>query len=237
MLRDPLQKRLQERERENPSPTSKAAKPRLRDGIGFLVRYFSRVAEQIPQKSSIYGSLDDQCRDYKKAVEFEGHEGQGQYWLDEAFDEARSGEPWIDIATCVDIARNETGFAGSISPELMQKLRTLYSEGMRTMGPVNALSWVDYAFKEARSGELWSDITISLDIARAYAREARIPLDVDMERLITTYKEGIQVHGPKKASYWIKVAGVEAARRKPRSQIKLTLSIARDYAREAGMKI
>ena len=236
MFRDSLQKRLQAMERENPSPSLETVKPTLRERVGFLGRYLSRAVEQVPQRSSIYGSLDDKLNDYKSAVEFEGHTGQGQYWVNKAFKEARSGETWNEIECDLRIAKKEAGFNGSVSPELMEKLETLYSEGIKIEGPKNARYWVNKAFKEARSGETWNEIECDLRIAGRYARESGTELVVDMDSLKATYKSEIKLFGPKKAEYWRQKAGEELSKGLPQSAIDSSLRIARRYASEAGIK-
>ena len=53
MLRDPLQRKLQVMERENPSPSLEDIKPTLDERIGFLGRYLSGAIEQIPQRNLV----------------------------------------------------------------------------------------------------------------------------------------------------------------------------------------
>ena len=235
MFRDSLQKRLQEMERESLSPSLENAKPTLKERVEFLGRYLSRVVEQVPQKRSIYGSLDDQLNDHKSAVEFEGHTGQGQYWINKAFEHARSGETWDNIESDLRIAKEKTGYNGSVSPDLMEKLETLYSEGIKVEGPKKAGYWVDKAFAQARSGELWDTIESDLRIAGKYARESGTELDVDMDSLRTKYTSGIKTFGPRKAEYWGQRAGEELSKGRPQSEINFFLRIARRYASEAGM--
>ena len=50
-MKDTLQKRLQEMEGENPSPSLVTVEPALRERIGFLGRYFSKAVKQVPQKT------------------------------------------------------------------------------------------------------------------------------------------------------------------------------------------
>lgn len=59
IAKDSLQKRLQEMERESPSPSLEGAKPTLSERAGFLARYFSGAVEQVPQKSFVEYTLRD----------------------------------------------------------------------------------------------------------------------------------------------------------------------------------
>jgi len=71
MFRDSLQRRLQEMENENPSPSLKNVKPTLRERTGFLKGYFSGAVEQIPQKEHIFGDLNDELNHYKQSENFD----------------------------------------------------------------------------------------------------------------------------------------------------------------------
>lgn len=67
MFKDSLQKKLQEMERESPSPSLKGVKPTLSEGEGFLARYFSGAVEQVPQKSFVEYTLRDLLYDSRTA--------------------------------------------------------------------------------------------------------------------------------------------------------------------------
>lgn len=71
MFRDSLQRRLQEMERESPSPSLKTAKPTLKERVGFLRRYLSGVVEQVPQKEHIFGNLNDEINHYRQSENFD----------------------------------------------------------------------------------------------------------------------------------------------------------------------
>ena len=172
MFRDSLQKRLQEMERESPSPSLEIAKPTLKERVGFLGGYLSRAVEQVPQRSSIYGSLDDQLNDYKSAVEFEGHIGQGQYWVNKAFEEARNGETWNEIESDLRIASKYSRESGTKLDVDMDSLKSTYKSGIKAFGPKKAEYWRQKAGEELSKGLPQSDIDSSLRIARKYASEA-----------------------------------------------------------------
>ena len=146
MFRDSLQKRLQAMERENPSPSLETVKPTLRERVGFLGRYLSRAVEQVPQRSSIYDSLDDKANDYKLAMEYAGNTSDALKWLNISVDKARSGEVLRDVNIAIDIARDYAREAGkNLDNQELQRIRETYQDGIRTYGPAKAKKWLSIA--------------------------------------------------------------------------------------------
>jgi hypothetical protein len=236
MFRDSLQKRLQEMERENPSPSLETAKPTLKERVGFWGRYLSRAVEQVPQGSSIYGSVEDKINDISVRMDYDEIIGQAREFLDFAMKGARTGELKSNVETRIRLANQYAQKAGiSIDPIYATLASEVYEECMPTMGARKAREFLDFAMNGVRTGELKSDVETRIRLANQYAQEAGISINPDeSEKILEEYKTGIQIYGPKKAKEFLEFAAKGIEQGVDSSDIQARIRLAKSYATEAG---
>jgi len=132
MFYDSLQAKLGQMESERPSPSLQHENPTLSDRLHFLNRWASRTVDQVPQKSSIYTSVDERVADYKLAFENEGYTGKGLEYLNQALSAARYGSVWKAIQGTLMLARAYSDV--EVSSDTIRMIRDVYEECISTEG-------------------------------------------------------------------------------------------------------
>ena len=212
-------------ERESPSPSLETAKPTLKERVGFLGRYLSRAVEQVPQRNSIYSSVEDKVTDYKKAFEWE-HDGKTLDWLNTSIDEAYDGIRWSRSETSISIAKKYQG-EKPVSSEEIRKIREIWGERAPELAERNMNYWLSEAQQEAYDGIKWSHSETSISIARDYAQIGNLELPQErVAQIRETWERNAPLKARQHAFYWIKQAGEEVAKGKDPST---SFSIAKDY--------
>ena len=136
----------------------------IKEKTGFLKRYFFGKVKQIPQKSSIYNSIEDKFDDYILLVENKLKKDPYLPFVKKAFDDAKQGKFWevlehnlaneyIPTGGELDYAMSGRRMKESdyvrirkmIPYSLIEKLRELNKEGIELYGKKNINS-----FEEAK---------------------------------------------------------------------------------------
>lgn len=173
MFRDSLQKRLQEMEGENPSPSLKNVKSTIRERASFLGRYFSGAVEQIPQRKHIFGNLDDELNHYKKSENFDGVSLDEKVRIyKKCVEKSEISEPmknWLTDLYLEDVLKaKETpesdpdfwtvGMGKSVPKSIVTMLQEIYFEVVPSEARKRALEWYESSQKTLKRGyELFSE--------------------------------------------------------------------------------
>jgi len=238
MYIDAIQETLGKMEDENPSLSLETAKSTLKERVGFLGRYLSRAVEQVPQRSSIYSSLDDRFKDYEKVVEFAELSERANYWMKYALQEARNGEKVVNgYPTSIRLAAEEGGVA--IPEELISLVDQLYSESSPIECPNHVRRWLSIALQEARNGEkVVNGYPTSIRIAQDYANETDIEIALEeLEAIDRAYQDNKNSTIPIHVDKWLRIVAEEIESGEPEKEIDISLKIAKDYANELDLII
>lgn len=130
MFRNPIQEKLQEMEEIRPSSSFEAPKPTLMKRVELFSRRF-RPIKQVPQRSSLYGSIEDRVNHYSRAVEIDGHTGDANSWLSQSFQMAMTGVDLGSVQRTLRTARGREGYAGDVSEHVKRMLSEMYDEAHR----------------------------------------------------------------------------------------------------------
>ncbi|MFW6046632.1 MAG: hypothetical protein ACOCP4_02435 [Candidatus Woesearchaeota archaeon] len=173
MFRNSLQRRLQEMERESPSPSLETAKPTIKERVGFLGRYFSRAVEQVPQKEHNFGDLNDELNHYRYSENFDRVSLLDKVRIyKECIDKTDISEPmrnWLADDYLEDVLKAKEnpksypyfwtlGHGKSVPKTIVCMLQTMYDEIVPTEARKRALEWYESSQETLKRGyELFSE--------------------------------------------------------------------------------
>lgn len=203
MFKDSLQRRLQEMERESPSPSLKNVKHTLREKASFLGRYFSRAVEQIPQKEHIFGNLNDELNHYKQSENFDGTSLDSKIRVcknsiektDYSSDLKEDLQTYLEDALKGENPTNSGYFYHTLSkkvcPVIVDMIQQIYFEVAPVEARKNAISSYEYAQKHwkyasehAESGAALSTALLSLKSAFDYLIDANFGIESEDYRQV-----------------------------------------------------
>ena len=170
MKRNPLKQKLAEMQGYK--------KPPFLYTIGKTFGAPAKDVERVAQSPGIYESLDAEVADYKRFMS-----ESEKSWLGVTFDLAREGHRWDSISGSIALSKR---MGHEMSDDFMQRLKSVYSRGIKDNGPERVMDHINKAYSFAGNG-LWRNVEDEVRKGALHAKEAGIELNVDMQDLKKTY--------------------------------------------------
>lgn len=121
----------------------------------------------------------------------------------------------------------------SIDQIIAEHKKTFESAGNRG----EALKWLNYALDEAKAAKRWGSIGISISIAKEKSGYVRDALCNPEEIIKEVYTNFIRIEGPRRVREYLEDAQKNAKSGELWREVVWDLSMAEEYAKEAGIKL
>jgi hypothetical protein len=174
ILNNKLQKNLEKKEKRNKSNNFDYNKPTIVDKIKLISKYYGKNVEKIPQKRSIYSSLDEQLNDYIKELNFEDLPKEVNYWIGVALKNAREGyNKVLGYKVSLTIAREY--MEEKLPDKLVNLVEDMYKSAIPYQANKHVKEWLDIAYEDALIGDdSDTGYKTAINIAKRYANEGNI---------------------------------------------------------------
>lgn len=157
--------------------------------------YFLGALEHLVNNEETTDFLEKQTEIYFQMAKYEGHTGPSLNWIKNALETAKKGTLWEFIEPKLNIAKQQLGYKGKISENLMEKIKTLYNYGLAINGQKQTTYWLNKIYETAKNkDENWESVETKIRITQGFAKESNQPLTIDIEEIKKIYAEKIKIY-------------------------------------------